>query len=663
MNEQIGNKINDKTYIKLTPFKGFVLENFPFIEADFDAITNYQLLCKVIEYLNNVISNQNTVQELGTDLVNAYNSLVDAVNLAINEFETDITGDFNTLHDYVYNYFDNLDVQEEINNKLDDMVEDGTFEMLLSHMYKYNYNFINLESYFEENLTFTQSLINALNDCDTLNKNLVIPNGEYELTSSINIKDIIIDGNNSVITYNGENNINYLITGNNINIKNIKFNLNNKSYSLLENKHFNNIEIDNIEVYNGITTINEGNYSQNYGLYLDGNNVILKNSKIYNNKGHGAGINPTTSNSSYYIDNCKFNNNGDTGNLSLGLINATRTSGNNYKILSITNCTAENNNNSGIATHQADNTHIINCNCNNNGEHGIVFMDCKNSTITNCTCLNNTVAGIRLQGDYSFNDEKTGVNNCVISNNVINGVYGINISNKCHDITILNNIINTTNLTIYISRALNDIPNYNLLIKNNYLTSNEIKTNGEIATNGYVENLSMENIVNGVPSHITKNYVNGRIFNYQELNYGNIANIVTDPYSILTSSQWTKLGTVDGSIINANSGGYYLAHIMELTKTSDFVSVIFKIDKDYSNEENLGITIECREGTTNRGEYSFRYTNINDYVAFTFKISDKVPDASVIDHLRIIILGTAGKHIRPVFALVNNSNILPVIGN
>ena len=132
MNEQIGNKINDKTYIKLTPFKGWVLENFPFIEADFDAITNYQLLCKVIEYLNNVISNQNTVQELGTDLVNAYNSLVDAVNLAIGEFEDSITTDFNTLHDYVYNYFNNLDVQEEINNKLDDMVEQGTLQEIIA---------------------------------------------------------------------------------------------------------------------------------------------------------------------------------------------------------------------------------------------------------------------------------------------------------------------------------------------------------------------------------------------------------------------------------------------------------------------------------------------------------------------------------------------------
>lgn len=191
MNEQIGNKINDKTYIKLTPFKGFVLENFPFIEADFDAITNYQLLCKVIEYLNNVIANQNTVQELGTDLVNAYNSLVDAVNLAINEFETDVTTDinqfktdvnedfdefttnittqFNNLQNYVNNYFDN-NFPELVSDKLDEMATDGTLENLLNdsaHLTK-SYNtytdMINDSSTFTNGLRLKTLGYNAIND-------------------------------------------------------------------------------------------------------------------------------------------------------------------------------------------------------------------------------------------------------------------------------------------------------------------------------------------------------------------------------------------------------------------------------------------------------------------------------------------------------------------
>lgn len=39
---------------------------------------------------------------------------------------------FNELHDYVHDYFDNLDVQEEINNKLDAMVEDGTMAEIIN---------------------------------------------------------------------------------------------------------------------------------------------------------------------------------------------------------------------------------------------------------------------------------------------------------------------------------------------------------------------------------------------------------------------------------------------------------------------------------------------------------------------------------------------------
>ena len=92
-----------KDYKVLPPFKMQVLTNFPYIEADFDALTNYQLLCKVVEYLNMVIHNENEVTEEVTGLYNAYVS----------------------LQNYVNNYFDNLDVQEEINNKLDEMAESG----------------------------------------------------------------------------------------------------------------------------------------------------------------------------------------------------------------------------------------------------------------------------------------------------------------------------------------------------------------------------------------------------------------------------------------------------------------------------------------------------------------------------------------------------------
>lgn len=102
-------------------FRRFVLQNFPFIEEDFDALTDYALICKVVEYLNQVINSQNeVVSELGrfeTDITNNFNRL---------------EGLFNELKSFVDNYFDNLDVQKEINNKLDQMAEDGELEEIIA---------------------------------------------------------------------------------------------------------------------------------------------------------------------------------------------------------------------------------------------------------------------------------------------------------------------------------------------------------------------------------------------------------------------------------------------------------------------------------------------------------------------------------------------------
>lgn len=102
--------MNNFDYENLTPFKWFVLENFPFIEEDFDALTNWQLFCKLGKEINKIINSENI---LGEQVEN-------------------ITNGFITLENYVNNYFNNLDVQEEINNKLDSLAQDGTLTQLIS---------------------------------------------------------------------------------------------------------------------------------------------------------------------------------------------------------------------------------------------------------------------------------------------------------------------------------------------------------------------------------------------------------------------------------------------------------------------------------------------------------------------------------------------------
>lgn len=96
-------------YKKMYPFKWFVLENFPFLEDSIDSLTNYQLFCKLGEEIN---KNRDSINEIG-------------------ENETALVTAFNNLYDYVEHYFNNLNVQQEINNKLDEMAENGSlYEML-----------------------------------------------------------------------------------------------------------------------------------------------------------------------------------------------------------------------------------------------------------------------------------------------------------------------------------------------------------------------------------------------------------------------------------------------------------------------------------------------------------------------------------------------------
>ena len=59
--------------------------------------------------------------ELSQNVTNEINAFEKNVNDIVDEYIEKYT----ELHDYVYNYFDNLDVQEEINNKLDAMAESG----------------------------------------------------------------------------------------------------------------------------------------------------------------------------------------------------------------------------------------------------------------------------------------------------------------------------------------------------------------------------------------------------------------------------------------------------------------------------------------------------------------------------------------------------------
>ena len=181
------------------------LTNFPYIEKDFDALTDYELLCLVVKYLNDVISNQNEQNASITRMYQAFLSLQDYINEQVGILEDEwnnktqeLETAFNNLNEYVQNYFANLDVQDEIDHKLDEYLEDGTLENIID---KYlNTLVIDVKNYGAKGdgeTDDTTSIQNAINGATTNNiKTIIFPTGSYVVTAPLTISqsNLILKG-------------------------------------------------------------------------------------------------------------------------------------------------------------------------------------------------------------------------------------------------------------------------------------------------------------------------------------------------------------------------------------------------------------------------------------------------------------------------------------
>lgn len=89
----------------------------------------YARVNMLIRMFNKLSKNTKTEVERFEEVVN---TRVTNFENSVNATVADYIEQFNQLHDYVHDYFDNLDVQEEINNKLDDMVEAGILQEIIT---------------------------------------------------------------------------------------------------------------------------------------------------------------------------------------------------------------------------------------------------------------------------------------------------------------------------------------------------------------------------------------------------------------------------------------------------------------------------------------------------------------------------------------------------
>ena len=108
--------------VPISPFRFWAQKVLPSVYDD--SLSYYEVLCKVTDKLNEIIVSQN-------DVIDNFQEVSADFDILQGNFTT-LENAFISLRNFVDNYFDTLDVQDEINNKLDEMASDGTLDTLFA---------------------------------------------------------------------------------------------------------------------------------------------------------------------------------------------------------------------------------------------------------------------------------------------------------------------------------------------------------------------------------------------------------------------------------------------------------------------------------------------------------------------------------------------------
>lgn len=472
-----------------------------------ETMSYYEMLIWFIHYLrDDIIPVVNANGEATQELQELYIALQEYVNESYSEFTTEVNNKVEELETYMNNYFDNLDVQDEIDNKLDEMLEDGTLYNLLI-------NELNVQLTFDSVNDMKQStyLIDGSN-VRTLGYYAVNDGGGaiYKITDTESLTDHQEELNNGLYAT-------LIDTPNDINIEvfgaygdgshddTAAFNsafayLTNKSKNLLLNSK--TYKVRCLQILSNINLIGKGNTSiikghedatsDEYRIikgYSNANNWSVKNLCIDVNPTERVNI--TTSDigisingsSNVIIENVKIigSNTTDAYCLRIGAYNGTR----------------------------PNNVIVRNCEINviNGGFNGIAITAGKNITIDN-NIVNNNVGGSGFCIDVEANtaenpsDESYWLNNIILNNNKCYG-SSIAISGKTNpsnnNINVTNNYIELTNTNVNEGLILFQINDVKAL--NNHIVYN--------LSSATIDGTSYNAIrINGTKLNISNNTIN-----------------------------------------------------------------------------------------------------------------------------------------------------------
>lgn len=456
----------------LKPFKKFIMSIGEIPTSYLNSLSYAELVMWFCDYLQNkVIPTVNNNGEAVEELQNLYI-----------EIKT-----------YVENYFNNLDVQEEINNKLDEMVEDGTLDSILNNYVKvtkvYNTHdeMINDETlvnnmkvktlgYYEINdgggaeyyITNVQkeNIYQENTSIDTLFAELLTDNGYIEIfgAKGDNTNDDSIALNNACKYFNivklmkkeylienyiliNENSKVNIIDGNGatLNLNNTT-GYNNEFAFIIRNR--NNIDINNLNFIKNTRKTAFGLYTCSF--------IKINNCYLYSENISGTLIDFYDENKNCEVNNCSFINKVTDGiiseraNICMEVRNLNNSISEN---ISFKNCYFEK---YGIDEIYAvwgwngncKNISLENCTLkrNNGSSQVLISHSCEKGYINNCKIISETLSDTSI----TFFDLIRGFD-IIVSNSEINVDWGYNLSfgkvdfNNCK-------INNTSNKTLQLSR-------------------------------------------------------------------------------------------------------------------------------------------------------------------------------------------------------------------
>jgi len=602
------------------------LTNFPYIEKDFDALTDYGLLCKVVDYLNQVIASENAQNE---NILALYNA-------------------FTELKNYVENYFDNLDVQDEINNKLNEMAEDGTLDQII-------------EQY------LNSSAIWGFDTVADMKKATNLINGSYAKTlgyysindggmSTYKIREVTnqdVINESTIIALNDINLVaELIIEDDTVNIK--QFGAKDNDYTF-----DNGIVINKALEIANIVFIPSGTFFVNTKINLPFNKTLegINNEKTILSIGENLendfcltyGTSYSYGDKQGLLKNIRFSSSNNSKHLSYGI-----------KVFSgirIENCMFY-----GLKrVIKQDNAYIdrlqlVNCSinyCNDNTSYVVDLFGNKDQLLISNLMYNDDYTdtsdtaspnyftpyrGIRISGATSGLIE-----NCVINNNlIIDNTLGLSINN-CHFEGSQNGTYKGNKASITINKS-------NVTLNDCYMHKRIDGANIVIARENNNENshsiIELKNITFVINDNIKALTQNASYTNYEIEKSTYTTLVINGCYkNVDFSATWSNTKSMNGIYIKDNS---------EFNKHSSLYSI-----SSIVNDNNLVTTNIPRTSSTITNENLFINSGVNNKIPFYQAGFSNTPQTIkgivVIDETRKLALSTGATQTLNVTSSVNNT--------